>query len=271
MRIALRTTLWIAAAAACVGGVIAISDFVRDRWEDARVEREAAEIATLIQLPLAGPSQTFDAVRAFIYANTVGDTNSEFWKLNRERAFTSAILAHAKGERAEPVPMECASRSNLMGVVLRALGYETRRVALFDTDTTNLQGHTFLEILNPETGQWESQDPLYNLYWRDKATGDRASVFDFAETVADDLEPCDESGCGWTKHSSKLLPLIDVLTLADKEVGTKRSIYTTRANPDGPFTVKGRVGSFCEVMAKRCDDGFAPAKPNGGGEHSSKE
>jgi hypothetical protein len=260
MRRAVRRTLWIAVAVASVAGAIAIGDLVRDRREDARVEREAAEIATLIHLPGSGHSQTFDAVRAFIYANTVGNMNSEFWKLNRERAFTSAILAHVKGRRAEPVPMECASRSNLMGAVLRALGYETRRVALFDTDTKNLQGHTFLEVLNPETGQWESQDPLYDLYWRDNTTGARVSVFEHAEMIFDDLEPCSEDGCGWTRKSSKLRPLIDVLTLADKEAGTKRSIYTSRANPAGPFTVKGRVGSFCEVMAKRCGDGFAPAK-----------
>ena len=101
---------------------------------------------------------------------------SEFWNLNRKRAFTTAILAHARGTRAEPVPMECASRSNVMGAVLHALGYETRRIALFDTDTENLKGHTFLEVLNPLTGQWESQDPLYDIYWIKKGTSARASV-----------------------------------------------------------------------------------------------
>jgi len=59
MRRAVRRTLWIAVAL--------------DRLEDARVGREAAEIATLIHLPSNGHSQTFDAVRAFIYANTVAD------------------------------------------------------------------------------------------------------------------------------------------------------------------------------------------------------
>ena len=58
--------------------------------------------------------------------------------------------------------MECSSRTILMGLILRALGYETRVVAIFDS-RTNLKSHSFLEVINPATGRWETQDADFDI------------------------------------------------------------------------------------------------------------
>ena len=71
--------------------------------------------------------------------------------------------------------MECSVRSNIMARLLEAMGYETRIVAIFNTKSArNLNSHSFLEVLNPETGQWETQDADYDIYWQRKT---RAGAF----------------------------------------------------------------------------------------------
>jgi hypothetical protein len=76
------------------------------------------------------------------------------------------------------------ARSNLMSAVLEKLGYETRIIALFDTDDEGLRSHTFLEVRNPETGRWETQDPDFDLYWISKSSGLRVSLAEAAEDLS---------------------------------------------------------------------------------------
>jgi hypothetical protein len=228
----------------------------RDGDQD-RVAGEAAQLARMVSLP-ERHSQRFDAIRTFIESHSVHNINAEFAALSDRRNFASELLKKARGERPTPVPMECASRSNIMKEMLLALGYEARQVSIFDTDTDDLQSHTFVEALNPETGRWETQDPDMGIFWRNVITGARASVFDEAERALDLLEPCNANGCGWSELTNKLRGYVDVLTVRDGRHGV-RSIFTSRAKPEGPFHFRGQRGSFCEVMAKRCRDGFESA------------
>jgi hypothetical protein len=81
-----------------------------------------------------------------------------------------------------------------MRAVLTALGYRTRDVAIFDSHS-NLKSHSFLEVLNPKTGHWETQDANFDIYWRDKQTGERISLAQRAEGL-DAIEPCGRDVCG---------------------------------------------------------------------------
>ena len=107
--------------------------------------------------------------------------------------FAAGVIAHAKGI-AKPIQMECSTRTNLMALILHALGYETRVIAIFNS-RSNLNSHSFIEVLNPETKQWEAQDADYDIYWRSKGTGARISLADAAEAI-DDIEPCGRETCG---------------------------------------------------------------------------
>jgi hypothetical protein len=81
-----------------------------------------------------------------------------------------AYLLMQKGLRAEPVHMECSTRTNLMKSILQALGYDTRVVAIFNSKT-NLRSHSFLEVMNPETKRWETQDVDYDIYLAQQSVG----------------------------------------------------------------------------------------------------
>ena len=81
------------------------------------------------------------------------------------------------------------------GHVLKSLGYDTRVIAIFNS-RTNLKSHSFLEIINPETKRWETQDADHDIYWRSKSCGERISLTDSAQLI-DDIEPCGRNDCGW--------------------------------------------------------------------------
>jgi len=155
-----------------------------------------------------------------------------------------------------------------MAAVLRKLGFKTRIVYLFDTDGKDgdkLRSHTFVDVLNPATEEWESHDPDYNLYWRSKITSKRISVAEEAEAVCS-IEPCGEICCGWDlvsdegRPASTLLGLIDIVSTVDKVENERISRFTSRANPDKTFTFYARTGPFCEAMKSLCVR-IAPAAP----------
>jgi hypothetical protein len=237
--------------------------FAIDWYREKQIARGTdAHIQEIIaMLGLAGmPNfhQRIDKVRTFINDNSQHKIDQAF-RANQGNAaaFAGGVLAHAKGE-AEPVHMECSTRSNLMGRVLSALGYETRMVAIFDSQT-NLKSHSFLEVLNPKTGLWETQDADYDIYWRNIASTQRISLAEAAEAI-DEIEPCGREGCGWEHESregiraQKLKSYLDIITIKGKDV--RYALYTSRADLSRTYSKGQKKGAFCDVEAKRCKLGF---------------
>ena len=148
------------------------------RWQDARAaEAHVREIVALLDLE-AGPDfhRRLDLVRAFINDHSERKLDDEFYANRRSAAvFAAGVLAHAEGRLSDPINMECSTRTRLMRAILVALGYRTRDVAIFDSHS-NLKSHSFLEMRNPATGEWETQDADFDIYWRD--TGPRPKPTD---------------------------------------------------------------------------------------------
>lgn len=163
--------------------------------------------------------------------------------------------------------MECSTRTHLMGLVLQALGYETRVVAIFNS-RANLNSHSFIEVMNPETGRWETQDAdfdiywqSFDIYWQSKDTGERISLADAAQSI-EDIEPCGRTNCGWDHDSregiraEKLKSYLDIIGITDKRSDIRYALYTSRADLGGTYSKGRKRGAFCEVEAKRCKQGF---------------
>ncbi|MGH6865581.1 MAG: hypothetical protein ACREDO_05295 [Methyloceanibacter sp.] len=247
----LIAVLVIAVAVLAIIGVA----YYRDKQADAERDADIKTIVKLSAIPVgATPQAVFDKVRAFVTTNSIHEIDAEFRKLRGERGFAKALIARAEGKRAEPVHMECSTRSNVMGTALRKLGYTTRTVALFDADSP--KSHSFLDVLNPVTGKWESQDPDYDFYWVDH-DGKRVSVFEVAENP-DAFKPCQGDVCGWeleAVHGAKAVrirELLEILTVTDKERGYRIARYTSRAGAD-------KAKQFCETHDKWCKDGLEAA------------
>ncbi len=115
--------------------------------------------------------------------------------------------------------------------------------------------------MNPSTGRWETQDVDYDIYWRNKASGERISIADAAEHI-DDVEPCGRTTCGWDTVSREgiradhLRPYFDIISVTTEGKEARYAFYTSRADLDTVYTKGSKQGTFCQVEAKRCAQGF---------------
>ena len=246
----------------------------REHQSEGRLNDLSKEIVSLIGFDESKDFHSrLDTVRMFVNDNSIHRIDEAFWAAQASASFPDLVLAYAKGVSAEPAHMECSTRSNLMRHILSALGYRTRTVVIFDTDT-NLFSHTFIDVMNPDTKRWETQDADYDIYWR--RGGERISVADYAEEI-ESIEPCGRDTCGWDQRSreglkaERLRDYLDIVSVTDKQSGTRHALYTSRAHVARIYTKGDKRGSFCEVETKRCADGFDKAMGELLKEHRSSE
>ena len=121
-----------------------------------------------------------------------------------------------------------------------------------------MSAHTFADVFNPSTGKWESEDPTYDIHWREVSSTNRISVFDSPEDI-DAIEPCGPTKCGWDIVSDQgngvedLRDLVDVVSVANDAENIEFTKFTSRAKLNKVLSFHGRTGRFCEVMRGRCD------------------
>jgi hypothetical protein len=211
----------------------------------------------------AGFHERVDAARDFVYRNSVHNMDSEFYSIWRDKdAVAAAVLDYATGKRAKPPHLECSTRSGLLGQIFRTLGYRVRAVVLFSPDE-NLVSHTMLEILNPHTGRWEIQGADNDTWWRSIGDGKRASVADIIAAPSR-FEPCRAQTCGWENLPKDdplrvIRPYLKIASVIDYDSGARFTIYGADVDPQRVYSLNGRIGAFCQILAKNCRDGFAPA------------
>jgi hypothetical protein len=175
-----------------------------------------AIVALLRHIPTsASPQANFDSVRHFIQAHSVHRNDYEFNSIRENRGFAQEVLRHVTAERLDPVPMICGARAHLMHDLFEEMGYDAQIVHIFDADSP--ASHTFVRVMNPETERWETQDPDFNMFWRDANSGIRIAVADYAPDRLDQVEPCTDQGCGWdvVTKAKKLRGLFDRVKMDD--------------------------------------------------------
>ena len=244
---------------AMIGGVWIAADWWRERQAENLADSRAQEIVAMLGLDaIPNFHSRIDKVRTFINDNSVHKVDQLFWG-NRGNG-AAILIAYARGLSTEPAHMECSTRSNLMTGILGALGYETRIIAIFNS-RTNLKSHSFLEVMNPETGRWETQDPDYDIYWRSKTSAERVSLADTADAIGV-IEPCGRESCGWDHVSregiraEKLIDYLDIVSITSKQKTVRYALYTSRADLSATYSKGTKRGTFCQVEAKRCGQGF---------------
>jgi hypothetical protein len=200
----------------------------------------------------------FDALRHFVHTHSRRLLDDESRTLLEVKAIASAIIDDAEGRRAEPPHLICGARAHVLVDLYRRLGYRARLVFVFDTDQRDMSAHTFADVFNPSTGKWESEDPTYDIHWREVSSRNRISVFDSAEDI-DAIEPCGPTKCGWDIVSDQgnsledLRDLVDVVSVANDAENIQSTKFTCRAKLERVLSFHGRTGRFCEIMQGRCD------------------
>ena len=107
-------------------------------------------------------------------------------------------------------------------------------------------------------GKWESEDPTYDIHWREISSTNRTSLFDSAEDKGA-IEPCGPTKCGWDIISDEgssvedLRDLIDVVSVSNDAENIQFTRFTSRTKLDKILSFHGRTGRFSEIMKGRCD------------------
>lgn len=225
--------------------------------------RLIADIAGRIPISAdASHSERLAALRTFINRHSQHKMDDEFYAIWRDRrAMVRALHDTVFGARSDPVHAECAMRTMFVQMILDHWGYKHRTVWVY-APSQDFNSHTFLDILNPDTGRWESHDPAYDVVWRDAATGAPVSIAE----AGGDLEaitPCDAAGCGYHLHSRENFSIKDraygyfeIISVADRDNDQRFTVFTPRADMSRTFKQKSRHGTYCEVLAKNCEDGL---------------
>lgn len=200
-RAAMKKNVKPALVLACVLAALGIGFYILNGpYQDHLKEtRYAALVETLAKKSGMDEKNNFhekmDTVRRFVNTNTRHAVDEEFravWddKLKHHQL----LLAFLDGRRATPPPYECSTRSALMGDILKSRGYKVHSVVAYRRDGDVLESHTFIRVYNDATGDWETQDPDYDLYWLNHKTGSRATFFSPGSAA---IVPCNETTCGW--------------------------------------------------------------------------
>ena len=258
---------WIFVLLLCLAGALTfiwVLINARDQWTRRELEQRVQKAISLMAVPgTASFQERVDAARQFVNGHSLYREDEAFQAIRGNPiAMMDRLIAHAENPMSEPAHLECSARANIMSLILRAMGYRTRTLAAYDTDKRDLQPHSFLDVLNPETGAWESQDPFYDVYWKRASDPNRVSLAESAQS-SDAIIPCGAGGyCSWDYISaeglavSKFIKHLDIITVTDKQRGVRYAVFTPRANLTRVYLRRGRTGTFCQVLSKACKDGF---------------
>lgn len=243
-------------------------DWYKDHKEEKKINVLVQEIIAHVNIPQeASFHQKIDHIRAYIIAHSELNMNDEFYSIWRSHEkILSTFLAGIKKERDTFVPLECATRTGIMQDIAKNLGYDVRTSYAYNGLNSKLEGHVLIDLLNPETGKWESQDPRFDLYWINKTTKERASFVDIVGQT-DIFEPCNAQKCGWDIISSenevaeRLRDYTSIVTTVDKKNKIRKTTFDANQIPaDKQFTLNNQKGTYCDLIEKNCRNGFTPNK-----------
>ena len=251
------------AAAAAVALAAATAAAVHIQSALARTAAVSDGVVQLLTLAGVRSDMPFDEqvdrVRSFINTNSVHEVDDEFYSYWHDLPVVIGRMAAFSLGTALPPHMECASRAELMQAVLEQLGFDTRTDVVY-APADGYPSHTFLGVLNPATGQWQAQDPEFNVFWMQASTGRRASVHDLISGELGAVVPCIAPGeCGWAvetaegKRVEKLRDYLGLAAIIDREKGLRPLlVHVGRFDIDHAHQAGGKQQPFCSYVAKAC-------------------
>ena len=135
-----------------------------------------------------------DHVRDFVNLNSIHLGAASPYDTSAVDQMSADILKFMDGSADAP-SIKCGHRAKLQMAILSQAGVQSRIVNLLTEFQGRLEGHVFLEILNPETQGWEVSDPDFNIYYSDGQK--RLSLVDLITLETNAFAPCRNNVCGW--------------------------------------------------------------------------
>lgn len=230
------------------------------RWLDAyQVSQTAKDILPLLGIDDSDtPTMIFDKAREFVnkhsWRNTkTPENHAYFYKYWKDNSYLiNHMFRYAKEEEVGIPIMECSVRSAQFAAILKALGYPSRTAVVFKP---GFSSHTFLDVFNTETQQWEAQDADVNIYWVHKISRQRISAQEIVENGQENVLPCRNDYCGWdipvrsgeypdNFSASEVREYLDIVSIIDKPNDYRKTFFNKAS--------LHKKEAFCEVLPKNC-------------------
>ena len=239
--------------------------YAADEYKDYRVGQIKHEAYAEI-IPLIGLSDdddfftTVDKIRLFLFENSVYSDGEDFHKIwGQHTLIAKHIIASADGTAGKRAPLECSSRSGVLESILITLGYKVRSIAVYAYGE-NYNSHTFTEVQDPKTGKWHTQDVQFNIYWKMKETGERASIYELVQHDVSNYIPCrTPDQCHWDLPNregsfAKNMPeKFGLASIKDYQRGKRPLVVNTkRFDLNTPQKVGEQSLTYCDWIPKNC-------------------
>ncbi len=231
--------------------------FPRSTVDQTIIKGLAQDLATYVGI---SPDESFhgkvDAVRTFIHSNSIHQIDAEFYSYWHDIPTLMTMLAtYAKNPEASYQPhFECSSRSAVMYWLLKAFDIRSRMIVVYPFEDVVLS-HTYLEVYNPETENWEIQDPDYNVYWVFSKTNERASTEDLLTyPVEDTFVPCESPDeCSYSEPIKQILNRFALASIIDID-GDYHPLLVNPSRFDlkHPFIQDEPHLMYCELFKGKC-------------------
>lgn len=147
-------------------------------------------------------TELIDMARWFVRNGFIGKYDVDVW-YDENKYDTELVLEtlyqHHLDPSSEPAHLDCQPSSRALASILNYFGFQTRLVALLTDDYDYVASHAMVEVLNPDSGKWELQDPQYNLFFYDSLTGQRVSAIDIVFNGTENIIPSNGRLHGWDK------------------------------------------------------------------------
>jgi hypothetical protein len=197
-------------------------------------------------------SEQMDFVREWVFGNSVHSVDEEHAEYAFDTAKVLSMLWKTHRTGAGHAHLSCGPRAHAMKAILDESAIPSRRVVVFSGDYPEVTSHTFLEVLNAETGTWELQDPDYNVCYEDRSTGARLPTARLVFVDLDPVTPTSMRASGWEDTGVEHLKehFFEALLYADHLGEDTKLLFvnTTRFDTDKVF--EGNEGvTFYEFAA----------------------
>lgn len=259
--ITLAIVLVVAVAAFFVGryGMDKYRDHLSDKQYDAKIDAIHAHIPGRSKEDF---HRAADRLHDFVRANSQHKMDEEFYSLWPDRMkLADAFIDGLEGKRKDKPHMECSTRSNILAALHEKEGRRVRNVVMY-SPANNLLNHRVIEVLNPETGGWEAYDVTYDMYYKNKDSGKRASIAEVG-AAPESHYPCNTKGdCGWNiktddaLDAENLRDYLKIITIHDKESDLRISLRSDDIKEDHVYKTSEDSGTFCDLFSKNCPQGF---------------
>jgi len=138
-----------------------------------------------------------DFIRHWVNQNSIHLIDKQHNKYAFNTPQVLSMLWETHQTKQNPAHLSCGPRTLAMQAILNELGISNRMIVIFTDNYPQVRSHTFLEVFNRETRQWEIQDPDFNLYYINLQTQARVATADLLWGDLEAMLPASQAGIGW--------------------------------------------------------------------------